>query len=971
MAENNSLKALSNAIYQIADTQLKKIQPDVEKMREAICGSDGIRELITSINNSIQERNKQLNLKEKSKVLELKKTQRLFKFTSSVEKLLSQILDNIEEINTNTLSNSFGKGKKEKLKLDSGDKKIDELKNSISIIKQLSKIKLKDFIGAKVKIKIIKNIIKKFKKMFTTFKDKEEMEGTLSLADSSIKIMKKLSKVAIFSKLAKIGANAIEKIFLGDDKKGPGKKRGLLGVFKELYKHKKQIKKGKKAAAQVLAACSSLFLTAMLLTGIAALAIPAFLGALALKAIIWLLSGTFKMLNKAKKNAILGSLVLLIMSASVITFALGLGLMSKTVKGMKWKDFGMMMACIGAIGAVLFVLGIPVVATFIALGSVALLLAGASLIVFGIGLRKTVNAVRGMKWKDLGMMMANIGAIGAALTVLGLVSPLVGLGSAVLLTAGAALNVFADGIEKWSKIKDVKPAIENVKVAVKSIRSLMKEGFKIKGIKDLRKTGEALLSLYKGVKDWDKFDGTKASENIKTTINMLQENLKVKIDKKLVRPYNKIGRVLGRLYRRLRRWENFNSAAVVKNIRRTIKGLQDLFKVKIEKKFIRPYNKIGKVLKRLYDGLKGWAELKAAKSVENVGIAIESLNKTFLKVDIDRSAVRKMRILSRAAKRLSTIVLALKLWENYTPRNAMENIKNTIDELLGIFGLGEMQKKQVEQAVSEKGGFWSRLKDGIKNIGESVGGAIESMAAGAKESADGRRVKNKMETLADIMSSLNIVRLYLKFWEKYYPAKGIENVNNTMDSLLKQIVDAGGYESQAGGSIKRPVLAKYFRKTAKDIRSGLEALSKGYAKLNKMDPSIGPFKSTVSAINELDVSKATTMMNLFKSFAKIGIRPFDKFTKAVHEFSDSCNKLIDALNENNLSEENFISPSYNEETGSYDMGRGVSISNTDDLAQAIANAIRSIPLNVETNMSDVRLVVDGEPGRRVVLTLEN
>lgn len=908
MAENSSLKALSHAIYQIADTQLKKIQPDVEKMREAICGSDGIRELITSINNSIQERNKQLNVKEKSRVLELKKTQRLFKFTSSVEKLLQKILAHIEKMDGGRVKLKDTKDTSKKIK------KLDKMSKSLEVVERLRGISIKDLLFAGIKIKKIKNIVKKFKSMFKIFKSPKEAERTMSFAESSIEIMKKLAKLAVFAKPAKLGAKVIEKIFLGSKKK-PG---GLLHVFRELHRHQRQIKKGKKLAKSILVAAGSLFLTAILLTGIAALAIPALLGALALKGIIWLLTGTFKLLRKATKNVLLGSLVLLVMSASVITFALGLGFMVKAVKDMKWKDFGMMMASIGAIGVVLAVLGIPPVAALIALGSVALLVAGAALIVFGLGLRKTVDSVKGMKWKDLGMMMANIGAIGVAMAGFGIMSFLILPGSIALLTTGLALGTFAKSIKEWMDMKNIKPALTNIKIAVKSVRKIIKGKFDKKAINRLSDAGEALFDLFIGLKGWDTFNGKKAAENI----------------------------------------------------RETISTLQDLLKVRIEKKFIKPYKKIGKVLRRLYKGLKGWDSFNATKAASNIETTIGTLNTTFQRVNLDKGMVKQMKTLSRATKNLSSVITSLKLWENFVPQNSVENIRNTVDKLLAVFGLSELEQKKVEEAVSE-GGFWTRLKKGVKNIGESIGTAVTGIMDNVNEGIKGRGIKNKMQTLADIMSSLNIVRLYLKFWEKYYPAKGIENVNNTMDSLLKQIVDAGEYESQAGGSIRRPVLAKYFRKTAKDIRSGLEALSKGYAKLNKMDPSIGPFKSTVSAINELDVSKATTMIDLFKSFAKIGIRPFDKFTNAVHEFSDSCNKLIDALNENNLSEENFISPSYNEKTGSYDMGRGVSISNTDDLAQAIANAIRSIPLNVETNMSDVRLVVDGEPGRRVVLSLEN
>ena len=125
----------------------------------------------------------------------------------------------------------------------------------------------------------------------------------------------------------------------------------------------------------------------------------------------------------------------------------------------------------------------------------------------------------------------------------------------------------------------------------------------------------------------------------------------------------------------------------------------------------------------------------------------------------------------------------------------------------------------------------------------------------------------------------------------------------------------------------------------------------------------------VNAINKLDLEKASTMIELFRSFSGIGIKPFDRFTEAVHEFSDSCNKLIVSMNGFNPIGENTVTTGENGETRV--SSGSINIENTDALADALAKAIKSLPINVETNISDVRLVVNGESGRRVVLTLDN
>ena len=111
------------------------------------------------------------------------------------------------------------------------------------------------------------------------------------------------------------------------------------------------------------------------------------------------------------------------------------------------------------------------------------------------------------------------------------------------------------------------------------------------------------------------------------------------------------------------------------------------------------------------------------------------------------------------------------------------------------------------------------------------------------------------------------------------------------------------------------------------------------------------------------------MLNLFKSFSRIGIKPFDRFTKAVYKFSDSCNDLIEALDNFEPISNNTVTTNENGET-TISSG-SVSITNSQDLAKAIAEAIKSLPINVQTDISDVRLVVNNETGRRIILSLDN
>ena len=135
----------------------------------------------------------------------------------------------------------------------------------------------------------------------------------------------------------------MDTIYFG--KRGKG---GLINLFRNIYKNREEIEGSKKSIADIHKATGTMLLTSLALTGIAVVGIPAMLGALAMKGIVYLLTGTFVTLSEVSNSVNKGSRVLLKMSASIIAFSLGLGLMTKAIKDMKLKDVGLMMAGIKA-----------------------------------------------------------------------------------------------------------------------------------------------------------------------------------------------------------------------------------------------------------------------------------------------------------------------------------------------------------------------------------------------------------------------------------------------------------------------------------------------------------------------------------------------------------------------------------------------------------------------------------------------
>ena len=918
MAEAN-LKDLTSAVYKIAENS-PKIQKDVKDIRDAVIGTGGILEAINVIVEKLDLSKKKGRIEKLVNKPALRQDKTLIKNTNSMTDILNKILIQVSKINARPrLKNeNISTGRKSRLNADNfkrePDRKdkgkgLESFYKSIDIIDKLKGIKLKDFIFAKTKMKHISNMMIKFKDMFKSFKNEKEMEATVKFANSSIEIVKKLSKVAIFAIPAKLGLNVIEKLFLGSKRK-PG---GLLAVFREVDKNKKIIKSGDKSMKEILAATGAMFLTSILLSGLAVTGVPAMLGALAMKGIVWIMKGTFEILNKAKKNALQGSLVLLIMSSSLITFALGLGLMVNAVKGMKWKDFGMMMASIAAISAVFAVIGIPAVTALIGLGSIAVLAMGASLLLFSIGLAKTINALKGTDWDEFNEMSKSIWKLGLEISKVGALSIPIGLGSSALILMGGSLFLFGGAIKSWMKLSNIQPALDNIKNAVKSVKDVVKDRFDMKSVRQLRKVGRTLKVLYKGIKDWDKFDGLKAAKNIGITIEKLNEVFKKQIDKKNVNTYSSVGRVLRRLYKGLKFWENINSQ----------------------------------------------------KATTNAAYAVTILKKTF-SGNVDKNQVKTMDTLVKVTNMSSGIIDSLKAWDSYKPGDALSKIETTVNELLNIFGMSELKKTQLEDnikdAVVKKKGFLANITEGVVNV-------VKTTVDNMNNNATNRGVKKTMASLEEVMNSLFSVKTFLTPWLNFDSTTGITNIQYSIKGILSQIMYTAEVEKLYGGSVQNPVLGKYFMRTSTHLMSGMNNLSKGLSGLSNFSNLEIPFKNTIKSINKLDVSKASVMLNLFKSFSRIGIKPFDRFTKAVYKFSDSCNDLIEALDSFEPISNNTVTTNENGET-TISSG-SVSITNSQDLAKAIAEAIKSLPINVQTDISDVRLVVNNETGRRIILSLDN
>ena len=880
-----SLKDLTSAVYKIAENS-PKIQKDVKDIRDAIVGTDGLVESVKQLTKKLDDMQKKGTLSKITGKSGNRYDRRIIKSTSSIEKTLNKILDAVSKNGGKRLyADNF-------IRNNSRVSGGNDLSSFIGVVDKLKNIKLKDFLLAKIKIKHLGKIMRSSLNLFKSFDEKnKEAEKTISFTNSSIEMMERLAKVNKVSSAAKRGEKTMEKLFLGNGKK----RKGLLGLFREIDSHKKEINQSRKSLNDIRKSCSSFLLTSMVLVGIAALSIPAMLGALLMKGVVWLLIGTFKLLSKSKRTVSKGSGVLLLMSTSIIAFGLGLGLMVKVVKDMKLKDVGLMMASIAGVG--LTVAGIGLLSVPIALGSSVMLLLSASLGVLGLALNY---------WKtfDASKSMNNVKeAIGGLRDTFGL--------------------ELGKGDEKKSFGQRLKGGLMDIAMGVLNFGST----FFIMG--SLLLAGAALGILKKGLESWDNFDGKKSAKNIKTGIGALQEAFGLEDRKgesiksnikgfgndliglassifQMGSTFTKMGTLvfatamMDVIRLTLIPWEKYDPSKAVGNMRTAVIGLEEMF------------------------GLQSSQNKTIGGSIVGGITDLLSLGSGLLKMG---DTMVKMSTLLIATGAMEKIKENLNVWEKYDPDNSISNIRKAISGLTDVFGL----HKEVEENTD--GGFLGKVGNFFKKAADVVTTPVRmvgNLVSAAEGLTEGGKTFAKLSSLVTGSASMLSIKSAIEPWNDFDSSKSITNIKKTINGLA----------------------------------AGFGANNVGYLSLISL-----PLSNTIRSINKLDLDKASTMIDLFKSFRYIGIKPFDKFTVAVEKFSESCKELIVSLNDFNKSSQsnsNVESTSI-ESTNS----NSTSVTNTQELAEAIASAIKNLNVNVRTDISDVRLVVNNESGRRVVLTLDN
>lgn len=186
-------------------------------------------------------------------------------------------------------------------------------------------------------------------------------------------------------------------------------------------------------------------------------------------------------LSKMSGNLIKGTVALVIMAVglallSVVTLLMihvGNQIVENWVGLLAISVFMVIMVGIFA------VIGIPAVFAFVALGAVAMVLIGAALLIFSVSVLILVNAIKKLEWEDLGKMAALIGVLGASVGAIGLIMPAIVLGSIALGILGAALIVFMIPVLLFVAVlkilKSIEATDEDIKKPIQMMGTLISE----------------------------------------------------------------------------------------------------------------------------------------------------------------------------------------------------------------------------------------------------------------------------------------------------------------------------------------------------------------------------------------------------------------------------------------------------------------------------------------------------------------
>ena len=807
--------------------------------------------------------------------------------------------------------------------LDKSPKMIENLKLTLKLAKRIKEKDLErlyNVLGIRAKSKKPKR--KSLLGLINVFAelDKQNLDNARKNAHTIFGIIKDIclgiGVLVLFSPViivAGLLSKPLEWAIFGSGKKGDG---GIMGIFKKLAKRKKDIKEANKSILWM----SLGFVT--LGVGLGALFSLTkhikLLSILRVAATTLILGGVTVHLGKVKDNIKQGSEAMLWMSLGIAGLGLGLGVLFSLTKNVEWEQMAMIGVSMVFLGGATVALGVLNKSGLIVEGAIAMAVMGASLIPFGISMRLIMGSVRGLKWEQFGVFATATLTLGGMVIGLGAMMASVvgaiawGLGLTAIASRGAGLIPVGIGLRQISK------------------------GAKEIDINSIKKLSEVTNLLFNTLGD---AVGKKKRKNaVKNAKSLL----------KIAKPINKLGKAL----------KNFNDVAP-DSIEKAMKSIEKI------SEFFFGENGISKYSTNFFKRIKSKAEAntisKISGCMHNLAYGLKTFN------DVAPDSIEKAM---SAIEKIAFYFFSpdSKLNKMNTGWAKRRKAKKTADAI-GVIADSMYKVSQALKDFQEVGG--KVIDRMIESIDKIVKCFFKDMG-GVKSTWVAWMLGNSMEYVADAI--------------KYFD----EETKNVDTKKMKDNIEAigvvssevfGKWKSEYADSAKEiyssmKLLTKSFDDVGRNYRKNLNTTRKLFKQMS--NPSFvaagNTLRSTatfVRAVNTVDMEKASSLTDMFKSFASLGKTSniFSSFDKRVKQFTDACIKLVNAINGNtdaiNNSEEEVVVKDASGEEKTVKrkdaelMPKQMMILNVDDLAMAIADQLNSLNVDCDAN---INLQINNESG---------
>ena len=599
----------------------------------------------------------------------------------------------------------------------------------------------------------------------------------------------------------------------------------LTSIAKKMSKNDKRITKAIGASISFVVFTGFMALASLALTSIASNGIPALLGSLVILGVVSVNVISFKILSKFKKDILIGSVMMAIMSVSLLLFGIALGKITKATENVTFKQIAVIVSMTLLLGGAVALLGIPAVSAFIILGSISMAVMSIGLLVFGSALGKLSKATEKLKFSQTLLISGSILALGLAVSIAGLLSAPIMFGSIALVALSFALNPFLKSLHTISKTTE-KLQMKDIGLVASSMGVL---GLAVAGMAILTipiglgavALGAMGSTLYQFVKSLKMISdmGTIPEKEVNTVINVMKtvgnffkkNALKFKAVRS-AKKYQQIMKPFGKAIQHLTKLKKLGNSIPLDLVYQSLDAMQKIgiyFKendidnstikaAKRYKKMLRPFGKAVGFLSKL-------------KEIGNIPIDLvhgtldimKVISNYYINNPIERKAIKSARKYKKIMRPFGkTIGFLSKLKEiGNIPMNLVYGALDIMKVISNYYIDNPVERKAIKSARKYKKimrpfgktiGFLSKLKEMGSIPMELVQQALSAMSVVVKyytkqdlTGRKGRKAKKSANIISKIVSSFGVAVGALKTLSelKSLPTSAVRKTLSAIDSI--------------------------------------------------------------------------------------------------------------------------------------------------------------------------------------------